>query len=92
MTYKRFHAPAINPLELEDDVKISCNFHLGRCRRQGLFRSADQGAAWIRLSDEHEFGSAPFLVGDMNVAGKIHMRGGRSVIAGMTLACRGPVR
>jgi hypothetical protein len=49
----------------------------------GLFRSADQGATWIRLNDDaHEFGGAPFLVGDMNVAGRVYMcaGGGRGVI------------
>jgi hypothetical protein len=49
----------------------------------GLFRSTDQGATWLRLNDdEHEFGGASFLVGDMNVAGRVYMSagGGRGVI------------
>jgi xyloglucan-specific exo-beta-1,4-glucanase len=49
----------------------------------GLFRSADQGLTWIRLNDDdHEFAGAPFLVGDMNVAGRVYMcaGGGRGVI------------
>ena len=49
----------------------------------GLFRSADQGATWIRLNDDdHEFAGAPFLIGDMNVAGRVYMcaGGGRGVI------------
>jgi xyloglucan-specific exo-beta-1,4-glucanase len=49
----------------------------------GLFRSTDQGATWIRMNDDaHEFGGAPLLVGDMNVAGRVYMGagGGRGLI------------
>lgn len=49
----------------------------------GLFRSTDQGTTWLRLNDdEHEFGGASFLVGDMNVPGRVYMAagGGRGVI------------
>ena len=38
----------------------------------GLFRSADQGVTWLRINnDAQEFGGAPFLIGDMNVAGRV---------------------
>jgi hypothetical protein len=49
----------------------------------GLFRSTDQGATWLRLNDdEHEFAGASFLIGDMNVAGRVYMStgGGRGII------------
>jgi xyloglucan-specific exo-beta-1,4-glucanase len=49
----------------------------------GLFRSADQAATWIRMNDdENEFAGAPFLIGDMNVSGRVYMSagGGRGVI------------
>jgi hypothetical protein len=49
----------------------------------GLFRSTDQGATWSRMNnDATEFAGAPFLVGDMNVAGRVFMSagGGRGVI------------
>jgi hypothetical protein len=49
----------------------------------GLFRSTDQGATWLRMNDDaHEFGGAPLLIGDMNVAGRVYMSagGGRGVI------------
>ncbi|MCD0469965.1 RICIN domain-containing protein [Flavobacterium sp. JAS] len=49
----------------------------------GLFRSTDQGATWLRINnDAHEFGGASLLVGDMNVAGRVFMGagGGRGLI------------
>ncbi|MDR7210280.1 T9SS type A sorting domain-containing protein [Flavobacterium piscis] len=40
----------------------------------GLFRSTDQGATWARINDDaNEFGGASFLIGDMNVAGRVFM-------------------
>jgi len=49
----------------------------------GLFRSTNQGAAWTRINDDaHEFAGAPFLIGDMNVDGRVYMcaGGGRGVV------------
>lgn len=49
----------------------------------GLFRSTDQGATWIRMNDDNnEFAGAPFLIGDMNIYGRVYMSagGGRGVI------------
>lgn len=49
----------------------------------GLFRSTDQGDTWLRLNDdEHEFAGASFLIGDMNVAGRVYVGtgGGRGII------------
>ncbi|MCD0465269.1 RICIN domain-containing protein [Flavobacterium sp. ENC] len=49
----------------------------------GLFRSADQGATWLRINDDaHEFGGTSLLIGDMNVAGRVYMgaAGGRGLI------------
>jgi xyloglucan-specific exo-beta-1,4-glucanase len=56
----------------------------------GLFRSSDQGATWLRLNDDaHEFAGAPFLIGDMNVAGRVYMSagGGRGVVYWEPSAC-----
>jgi xyloglucan-specific exo-beta-1,4-glucanase len=49
----------------------------------GLFRSTDQGTTWLRMNDDaNEFAGAPFLIGDMNVAGRVYMSagGGRGII------------
>jgi hypothetical protein len=49
----------------------------------GLFRSIDKGATWLRMNDDaHEFGGAPILIGDMNVDGRVYMgaAGGRGLI------------
>jgi len=56
----------------------------------GLFRSTDQGATWARMNDDaHEFGGASFLVGDMNVAGRVYMasNAGRGLIYWDPAAC-----
>jgi hypothetical protein len=49
----------------------------------GLFRSTNQGATWSRINNNStQFAGAPFLVGDMNVDGRVFMSagGGRGVI------------
>jgi hypothetical protein len=49
----------------------------------GLFRSTNQGASWTRLNDDaHQYASASFLIGDMNVFGRVYMAagGGRGVL------------
>ncbi len=49
----------------------------------GLFRSTDKGTSWLRINDDdHEFGGAPFLVGDKNVEGRVYQApgGGRGLI------------
>ncbi len=49
----------------------------------GLFRSTDQGNTWLKLNDDaHEFGGAPLLFGDMNIAGRVYMSagGGRGLV------------
>jgi xyloglucan-specific exo-beta-1,4-glucanase len=49
----------------------------------GLFRSTDQGATWLRMNDDaHEFAGASFLIGDMNIEGRLYMAtgGGRGII------------
>jgi hypothetical protein len=56
----------------------------------GLFSSTDQGATWLRLNDDAtEFGGASFLVGDMNVAGRVYMasNAGRGLIYWEPAAC-----
>lgn len=43
----------------------------------GLFRSTDKGTTWLRMNDDaHQFGGASFLIGDMNVFGRIFMAAG----------------
>ncbi len=43
----------------------------------GLYRSTDEGTSWIRINDDdHEFGgpaNGHFVVGDMNVFGRVYM-------------------
>lgn len=49
----------------------------------GLFRSTNQGATWLRLNDDaHQFAGASFLIGDMNVPGRVYMStgGGRGIV------------
>jgi hypothetical protein len=49
----------------------------------GLFRSTDQGASWTRINDNaHQFAGASFLIGDMNVFGRVYVGtgGGRGVV------------
>jgi hypothetical protein len=39
----------------------------------GLFTSTDKGATWVKMNDDaHQFGGALFLVGDMNVFGRVY--------------------
>jgi hypothetical protein len=56
----------------------------------GLFISADQGASWTRMNDNaHQFAGASFLVGDMNVFGRVYMAtgGGRGIVYWEPTAC-----
>ncbi len=43
----------------------------------GVFRSIDQGATWVRVNDDaHEYGgpgNGQFVIGDMNVYGRVYM-------------------
>lgn len=43
----------------------------------GVFRSIDQGATWLRINDDdHEYGgpgNGQFVIGDMNVYGRVYM-------------------
>ncbi|WP_224997322.1 T9SS type A sorting domain-containing protein [Cesiribacter sp. SM1] len=53
----------------------------------GLFKSTDQGTSWLRVNDdEHEYGgpgNGQFVVGDMNVAGRVYMStAGRGIVYG----------
>ncbi len=45
--------------------------------QRGLYRSTDEGTSWIRINDDnHEFGgpaNGHFVVGDMNVYGRVYM-------------------
>jgi hypothetical protein len=53
----------------------------------GVFRSTDEGATWVRVNDDaHEYGgpaNGQFVVGDMNVYGRVYMStAGRGVVYG----------
>jgi hypothetical protein len=50
----------------------------------GIFRSDDQGANWVLLTDEqHQFGVAGYIAGDENVYGRVYVgSNGRGVIYG----------
>jgi xyloglucan-specific exo-beta-1,4-glucanase len=43
----------------------------------GVFRSIDQGTSWVRINDDaHEYGgpgNGQFVIGDMNVYGRVYM-------------------
>jgi hypothetical protein len=54
---------------------------------RGLYRSTDQAASWIRVNDDaHEYGgpgNGQFVVGDMNVFGRVYMSTvGRGIVYG----------
>ncbi len=54
---------------------------------RGLYRSTDEAASWMRVNDDaHEYGgpgNGQFVVGDMNVFGRVYMStAGRGVIYG----------
>ncbi len=53
----------------------------------GIHRSTDEGATWVRVNDEaHEYGgpaNGQFVVGDMNVYGRVYMStAGRGIVYG----------
>ncbi|AHM63515.1 xyloglucanase [Flammeovirgaceae bacterium 311] len=53
----------------------------------GLFRSTNQGADWLQVNDDaHEYGgpgNGQFVVGDMNVFGRVYMStAGRGIVYG----------
>jgi xyloglucan-specific exo-beta-1,4-glucanase len=43
----------------------------------GIYRSIDAGATWLRINDDqHQFGgpgNGQFIVGDLNVSGRVYM-------------------
>lgn len=54
---------------------------------RGVFRSTDQGATWLRINDDaHEYGgpgNGQFVIGDMNVYGRVYMStAGRGIAYG----------
>jgi hypothetical protein len=56
---------------------------------QGIFRSTDEGASWYRTNDDaHQYGgpgNGEFVMGDMNVYGRVYMSTvGRGVVYGET--------
>jgi hypothetical protein len=58
----------------------------------GLFRSTDQGVTWLRINDDaHQYAGAPFLIGDMNVFGRVIIGtgGGRGVVYAQIQDCNG---
>jgi xyloglucan-specific exo-beta-1,4-glucanase len=54
---------------------------------RGVYRSTDEGASWIRINDDlHEYGgpgNGSFVVGDMNIFGRVYMStAGRGLVYG----------
>jgi xyloglucan-specific exo-beta-1,4-glucanase len=54
---------------------------------EGIYRSTDQGASWVRVNDDaHEYGgpaNGQFVNGDMNVFGRVYMStAGRGIVFG----------
>lgn len=54
---------------------------------EGIFRSTDQGASWLRVNDDaHQYGgpgNGQFLIGDQNVFGRVYMStAGRGIVFG----------
>ena len=51
---------------------------------QGLFRSTDAGATWVRINDDqHQFGSISHVTGDPRIYGRVYFAtGGRGIIYG----------
>lgn len=59
----------------------------------GIHRSTDEGVTWVRVNDDnHEYGgpgNGQFIVGDMNVYGRVYMStAGRGIVYGETLPRR----
>ncbi|WP_338764163.1 GDSL-type esterase/lipase family protein [Massilia sp. METH4] len=54
---------------------------------RGIWRSTDEGANWVRINDDaHQYGGpgdGRFIVGDMNVVGRVYMStAGRGIVYG----------
>ncbi len=59
---------------------------------EGIYRSTDQGASWVRVNDAaHEYGgpaNGQFVRGDMNVFGRVYMStAGRGIVYGTPATC-----
>lgn len=59
---------------------------------RGVYRSTNEGASWVRVNDNaHEYGgpgNGQFIVGDMNVYGRVYMStAGRGIVYGEPGAC-----
>lgn len=58
----------------------------------GIHRSIDEGATWTRINDnDHEYGgpgNGQFVIGDMNVYGRVYMStAGRGIVYGEAASC-----
>lgn len=58
----------------------------------GIHRSTDEGATWTRINDNnHEYGgpgNGEFVIGDMNVYGRVYMStAGRGIVYGEPASC-----
>ncbi len=58
---------------------------------QGLFRSDDAGASWVRINDyRHQFGQINVITGDPRVYGRVYIgTGGRGILYGDLIRGRG---
>jgi len=62
----------------------------------GVFMSTDEGGSWVRANDdEHEYGglaNGEFIVGDMNVYGRVYMStAGRGIVYGEITGTTTPI-
>jgi len=63
----------------------------------GVFMSTDEGESWVRANDdEHEYGglaNGEFVVGDMNVYGRVYMStAGRGIVYGEITGTTTPIK
>lgn len=64
---------------------------------RGLYRSVDEGQSWARINDDaHEFGgpgNGQFVIGDMNVFGRVYMStAGRGIVYGTPNCVSSPIQ
>ena len=68
-----------------DGAAYSAIFLAGKVAgKYGIFRSDDQAATWVRISDDdHAYGSASHVTGDPRIFGRVYFAtGGRGIVCG----------
>jgi hypothetical protein len=58
---------------------------------EGLFRSTDIGATWVRINDDqHQYGVISHVIGDSRIFGRVYFAtSGRGIIYGDPVSARG---